>query len=455
MKVWNSLLIIFAISLISCAKKEVKAPLPNFIHIFCDDMGYGDIACFGASDIKTPNIDLMAENGIRFTDFYSASSVCSPSRAGLLTGRMPQRMGINAVFFPESYTGMPDSEVTIAEMLKAKNYATGIVGKWHLGHRHEFLPLQQGFDYYYGIPYSNDMKSVVYMDGNKVDSLKVNQHYITQTYTQKAKAFIKKHQKEPFFLYLAHNMPHVPIYASPKFEGSSNRGLYGDVIQELDWSVGQIIAQLEELGLLENTLIVFSSDNGPWLVMEDHAGSAAPLRSGKMYSFEGGMRVPTIAMWKGKILSNVEVNDLATQMDWFPTFAKLAGIEPANENPIDGKDISPLLLGTGKRATDDYLFFEMEKLTGYRKGAYKLKLPFEGYKGSEWKNQEDAHDSLLINLRKDIGEQVNILSENPGKALELSTEMQQKYKEMGQLPASLTVTTAADESHFKHLANKK
>ena len=231
--------------------------LPNIIYIFTDDLGYGDIGCFGATDIKTPNIDKMAKEGIKFTEFYSAASLCSPSRASLLTGRLPQRMGINSVFFPESFTGMPSSEITIAEMLKNKNYATALIGKWHLGHRREYLPLQQGFDYYFGMPYSNDMASPVYMRGNKVVNLKVDQRYMTKTYTEEVLQYIENHQKEPFFLYMAHNMPHVPLYASEQFIGSSERGLYGDVIQEIDWSVGEIVKKITELGLLENTLIVF------------------------------------------------------------------------------------------------------------------------------------------------------------------------------------------------------
>jgi len=228
---------------------------PNVIIIYCDDLGYGDLGCFGAEDIATPNIDHMAEAGIRFTEFYSASPVCSPSRAALLTGRMPQRMGINGVFFPESYTGMPLKEITIASLLKEEGYATGIVGKWHLGHLKKFLPLQRGFDEYFGIPYSNDMESVVYLRGNEVVDFHVDQSLTTKTYTEEAVAFIKNHKEEPFFLYLAHNMPHVPIYASEDFLGTSERGLYGDVVQEIDWSVGQVITTLQNLQLLDNRFI--------------------------------------------------------------------------------------------------------------------------------------------------------------------------------------------------------
>ena len=220
--------------------------LPNIVMVYCDDLGYGDLGCFGNTVIRTPNIDRMAKEGIKFSEFYSASPVCSPSRAALLTGRIPQRMGINGVFFPRSYTGMPVEEFTIADLLKTRGYATGVVGKWHLGHRHEFLPLQRGFDEYFGIPYSNDMQSVVYFEGNEVVDFHVDQHFTTRTYTEKAVDFIHRHAGGPFYLYLAHSMPHVPIYASPDFDGRSGKGLYTDVIEEIDWSVGQVLAKLEE-----------------------------------------------------------------------------------------------------------------------------------------------------------------------------------------------------------------
>ena len=306
---------------VECTKID-RGSNPNIIYILTDDLGYGDIGVYGATDIMTPNIDYLANNGVLFTDFYSASSVCTPSRAGLLTGRYPQRMGVNGVFFPESFQGMPAEEFTIAEMLKVKNYKTGLIGKWHLGHHQSFLPLSQGFDEYFGIPYSNDMESVVYMRGNKVFSHTVDQTQLTKTYTQEAIDFIDRAKEQPFFLFFSHNMPHVPLYTSDDFLGSSDRGLYGDVVQEIDWSVGQIIQKLKDDDLLNNTLIVFSSDNGPWLVMEDHSGSSGGLREGKMYSFDGGMKVPLIAMWASHIPSNIRVVEMATQLDWFQQLQK-------------------------------------------------------------------------------------------------------------------------------------
>ncbi len=435
-------------------KKETEKKLPNFIHIFADDLGYGDIGCFGASGIKTPNIDRIAKEGMKFTEFYSASPVCSPSRAGLLTGRFPQRMGIDEVFFPESFTGMPQNEITIAEMLKEKKYTSGIIGKWHLGHHYKYLPLQQGFDYYFGIPYINDMESVVYMRGNEVVEYEVDQKYITKRYTKEAFQFIEKNKDNPFFLYLAHNMPHVPIYASEDFLGSSERGLYGDVVQELDWSVGCILEKLKELNLLENTLIIFSSDNGPWLVMEDMGGSAGILREGKMYTFEGGMRVPTVAMWKGKIPEGTVYNDLASQLDWFATVANLAGIKLPNDRVIDGMDISNVLLRNTQRKNNKYLYFNGNDLRCYRNGNWKIKKPFEGFQGAPWKNAVEAHDSLLFDLKKDPGETNNLFTTYREKARKLFYEMDKELKKLGPLPKSLVVKTPEDNNHYEYLEEK-
>jgi len=433
---------------------STQEQLPNIVYIFADDLGYGDLSCFGASDIHTPNIDRIAAEGIKFTELYSASSISSPSRAGLLTGRMPQRMGINSVFFPESFTGMPEEEITIAEMLKEKEYSTGIVGKWHLGHRHQYLPLQQGFDHYFGIPYSNDMESVLYMRDNEVEEFHVDQTYITQTYTKEAIRFIEQNKDNPFFLYIAHSMPHVPIYASEDFIGSSERGLYGDVVQELDWSVGQVLNYLEQLDLLDNTLVVFSSDNGPWLVMEDHGGSAGILREGKQYTFEGGMRVPTVAMWKNKIPSGTVYNDLVSQMDWFPTIANITGIEIPQDRTIDGRDISDVLYQKGKRQDSTYLYFDGKELQCYRKGQWKIKKPFAGFQGADWKKAVAAHDTLLINLKDDPGENNNLYQKKSDLAKDLFLEMENKLNDLGELPPGLVIKTGVDQSHYDYLHSK-
>ena len=422
---------------------------PNIVYIFADDLGYGDLSCYGAKDINTPNIDQIAKKGIKFTEFYSASSVCSPSRAALLTGRYPQRMGINTVFFPESFTGIPDTEITIPEILKEKGYATGIVGKWHLGHHSKYLPLQHGFDEYFGIPYSNDMESVVYMRGNEVESYKVKQQYITKTYTKEVQKFITKNKDNSFFLYIAHSMPHVPLYASEEFTGTSKRGLYGDVVQELDWSVGQILKSLREHGILENTLIVFSSDNGPWLAMKEDGGSAGDLREGKTFTFDGGMKVPTVAMWKNRIPQGIINTEVASQMDWFPTIANITGSSIPKGLVIDGLDISKVLTDKGNRKNSDLLFLDGKQLQGYRSGQWKVKLPYKGFRGNKWKQFVKAHDTLLFNLNTDPGEKNNLFEKYPEKAKEILKEMIEKYQDMGKLPPSLITKTQADQSHFK------
>lgn len=428
--------------------------LPNIVVIYCDDLGYGDLGCFGNEVIRTPNIDRMANEGIKFTEFYSASPVCSPSRAALLTGRIPQRMGINGVFFPRSFTGMPVEEFTTADLLKTKGYATCVVGKWHLGHRHEFLPLQRGFDEYFGIPYSNDMQSVVYMDGNEVVEFHVDQHYTTWTYTEKAVDFIHRHAAGPFYLYLAHSMPHIPIYASPDFDGRSGKGLYTDVIEEIDWSVGQVLTKLEEEGILNNTLVIFSSDNGPWLAMHEHGGSAGILREGKQYTFEGGQRVPTLAFWPDVIKAGSEYNDMALMMDWFPTFAEISGAEIPEDRDYDGESILKVLNGTGERNGGEFLYFDGSELQCYRNGDWKLKLPFKGYRGSNGKKAVAPHDTLLFNLKSDPGEKMNLCQEQPGKVKEMVALMESYKESKGELPPSLVLGVPADNSTYQYLIGK-
>ena len=446
------LYVIFLIIFISCdTEKDNKEIPPNIVFIFADDLGYGDLSSYGASDINTPNIDFIGKNGIKFTDFYSVSSVCTPSRAGMLTGRYPQRFGLNGVLFPDSHTGLPSSEYTIAELLRDSGYKTGMVGKWHLGHKYEFLPLQQGFDFFYGIPYSNDMASTVYFAGNDVVDYYPDQSQMTKKLTEEAVKYIDRNKENNFYLYLAHPMPHVPIYVSEKFRGSSDRGLYGDVIQELDWSVGEIIKRLEELNILDETLVIFSSDNGPWLTMRDMGGSAGELRNGKMYTFEGGMRVPTLAMMKGLIPEGIESNEIISQLDWMPTFASLSRSQIPKEVIIDGDDITEILRGNSFEYERDYLFFDYEKLEAYRRGDWKVKLPYEGWPGSWYKSPIDSHDTLLFNLRKDPGEKNNIFDSNREMAKSLIDLMNVKYKEMGKLPESIVIRSDADESHLKEL----
>jgi len=429
---------------------------PNVVIIYADDLGYGDIGCFGATDIKTPHVDRLAHDGIKFTDFYSAAAICTPSRAALLTGRIPQRMGIVGVFFPESFTGMPTGEYTLAEMLQDRGYATGMVGKWHLGHHHKFLPLQRGFDEYFGIPYSNDMESVVYLEGNDVADFNVDQHYTTRTYTERAVDFIDRHHDRPFFLYLAHNMPHVPIYASPEFAGTSERGLYGDVIQELDWSVGQVLRALETNGVLENTLVIFSSDNGPWDVMRDQGGLPGPLRDGKTYTFEGGMRVPTVAMWPAGITPGQTYEGVGVMTDWMVTIAELTGAALPADRPYDGESLTAVFDGTGRRANDEFLYYDAYNmnLMGFRQGDWKIKLPYDGFPGARWRRPQAAHDLLLFNLRNDPGETTNLAASQPELVATLRTIMEARHAETQPFPPRIPIRSPADESHYDYLQQK-
>ena len=325
------------------------------------------------------------------------------------------------------------------------------LGKWHLGHRQEFLPLQRGFDEYFGIPYSNDMHSVVYMDGNEVAAYEVDQHYTTKTYTEKACDFIDRHASSPFYLYLAHSMPHVPIYASPEFDGRSGKGLYADVIEEIDWSVGQLLAKLEEHGILENTLVVFSSDNGPWLVMKEMGGSSGILREGKQFTFEGGQRVPTLAMWPGVIPAGSEYKDMGLMMDWFPTFAEIAGATLPADRDYDGESILPVLKGEVTQKSREFLYYDLAKLEGYRKGDWKLKLPYSGFEGARWKQGVAPHDIQLFNLKSDPGEQVNLALEEPKKLAEMLRGMDLFVASKGKFPPSLSIGKEADDGFYDTL----
>jgi arylsulfatase A len=450
----KKLLWIAALSLVTLAAYPQTPRKPNIVIILADDLGYGDIGTYGATDIRTPNIDGLAANGLKLTSFYSASPVCSPTRAALITGRYPRRLGIDHVFFPESFTGIPSDEVTIAEALKGNGYRTAIFGKWHLGHHRQFLPLQNGFDEYYGIPYSNDMMGVAYLRGNDVDSIKVNQRYITQTYTKEAVRFIDQNKDKPFFLYVTHNMPHVPIYASPKFEGKSKRGLYGDVIEELDWSVGEVVKALKKNGLEENTLVVFTSDNGPWLIFDVEGGSAGPLRQGKGTTFEGGQRVPTVAYWPGKIKPGSVYDDLASQLDFYPTIISLTGSQKTQtKKPLDGEDISPVLFGTGKRKGDEFAYYSNGIIEAYRKGDWKVRLPQADVKAGGVVIVPAA-DTLLFNLKTDIGEQNNLLKTNPAKAKELLTSLESYKKKIGATPPAQVQRMPSDDSHIKKRAER-
>lgn len=317
----------------SFAKSQVSEQ-PNIVIIFTDDLGYGDVGVYGHPTIRTPNLDRMAEEGMKFTQFYSGAPVCTPSRAALLTGRLPVRNGMMSkelrVLFPFSAKGLAPEEITIAEALKDKGYATAAIGKWHLGQESPYLPTDQGFDSYFGIPYSNDMNHsgmppIPLMQGEKIIEQPADQRTLTKRYTEHSLSFIQKNKDRPFFLYLAHTFPHIPLYASDEFRGASSRGLYGDVVEEIDWSTGQILNELKKQGLAKNTLVFFTSDNGPWLTEKQEGGSAGLLRNGKGTTWEGGMREPAIAWWPGTIQPGQVSQSLATTMDLFTTSLELAG----------------------------------------------------------------------------------------------------------------------------------
>ncbi|MCK4628408.1 MAG: sulfatase, partial [Sedimentisphaerales bacterium] len=353
-----------ALAVPSCLNGAAQKPgrsggkLPNIVIIFTDDQGYQDVGCFGSPLIKTPNLDRMACEGVKFTDMHVAQAVCGASRAALLTGCYPNRNGLLGAPMPNSQHGIHEDEMTIAELVKQKDYATAIFGKWHLGDNPRFLPLQHGFDEYFGLPYSNDMwpkhpKNIKWkfpplplIEGNKTIEHNPDQSQLTTWYTERAVKFIDKNKERPFFLYVAHNMPHVPLFVSDKFKGKSKRGLYGDVIMEIDWSVGQILAALKRNGLDENTLVIFTSDNGPWLNYGDHGGCALPLREGKGTMWEGGQREPCIMRWPGKIPAGTTCQEPAMTIDLLPTIARLTKTK-LPKHKIDGKDIWPLMAGQG------------------------------------------------------------------------------------------------------------
>lgn len=369
--------------------QEPTPKQPNVVLIFVDDMGYGDIGPFGATKYKTPHLDAMAREGVRFTDFYVAQPVCSASRAALLTGNYPNRIGIHGALGPKSKHGINPDEVTIAELFKSKGYSTAIFGKWHLGHLPEFLPTRHGFDEFYGIPYSNDMwpkhpehptawGDLPTMDGEKVVGLNTDQSRFTTDFTRRTIDFIRRNSElgQSFFVYLAHPMPHVPLHVSEEREGKSGAGLYGDVIAEIDWSVGQIRNALRETGVEKDTLVFFISDNGPWLSYGNHGGSTGKLREGKGTVFEGGVRVPFLAVWPGILPHNATVKAPAMTIDLFPTLAQLIGAD-LPEREIDGKPMWKLLRGESNVSPQEayYFYYNTNELHAMRSGKWKLHFP--------------------------------------------------------------------------------
>jgi arylsulfatase A len=424
-----ALLFFGAVARVTAAGQLAGEGLPNFVIVYSDDLGYGDIGCFGAVGVRTPNLDRMAHDGRRFTSFCVAQGVCSASRTALLTGCYPNRVGILGALGPKSQIGISDHELTLAQILKPRGYHTAIFGKWHLGHHPQFLPTHHGFDEYLGLPYSNDMgprpgqaaddhPPLPLIEGDRVIETNPDISQLTSRYTDRAVKFIDAHHNEPFFLYVPHTMPHVPLGVSAKFRGKSKRGPYGDVIEEIDWSVGQILAALDRHGLNERTLVVFASDNGPWLSYGDHAGSAGPLREGKGTTWEGGVREPCVMRWTGKIPAGTVCTDLAATIDILPTFAALAGAALPSDRIIDGKDIRPLLFGEpgAKCPHEAYYYYWNNGLEAIRSGPWKLHFPhaFQSLVGKGGTGGRPAPytkrttDLALYDLETDIGESTNV-----------------------------------------------
>jgi arylsulfatase A len=430
---------------ISSGQSSTRRPSrtkPNFVIIFCDDLGYGDLGCFGHPTIRTPHLDRMAAEGQKWTHFYVGASVCTPSRAALLTGRLPIRSGMcsdsRRVLFPDSASGLPASEVTLAEGLKAEGYVTACVGKWHLGHLPPYLPTNNGFDSYFGIPYSNDMDrvggegrqafwepkveywNVPLMRNEEIIERPADQNTITKRYSEEAVTFIEKNKGKPFFLYLAHNLPHVPLFASGDFRDKSLRGLYGDVVEEIDYGVGRILDTLRREGLAENTFVVFTSDNGPWLIFNEHGGSAGLLREGKGCTYEGGMREPCIMWWPGRIKPGV-VRDMGATMDVYTTILTLAGAEVPTDRVVDGLDLSPALFGTGPSPRQTMFYYRGTKLYAVRKGPYKAHFfTRSGYRG----DKEVHHDPpVLYHLGHDPSEKYDISKAHPEVIADIQKEV--------------------------------
>ena len=414
---------LFSVS-VACAEK------PNFIFIYCDNLGYGDIGCFGSTKHRTPHLDQMAKEGLKLTSFYSASGVCTPSRAALMTGCYPRRVGLDnpnpdgAVLRPVSPNGLHPNEVTIAEVLKAAGYKTSIIGKWHLGDQPEFLPTRQGFDEYFGIPYSDDMTAregkpwpkLPLIENETVIEAPVDRNMLTQRYTQRAIEFLKQNRDQPFFLYLPQAMPgstRAP-YASPEFQGRSANGPWGDSIEELDWSTGMILKAVKQLGLEQNTLVIWTSDNGAPR-RNPPQGSNLPLAGWGYSTTEGGMRVPCIVRWPGRVPAGTVSDELCSTIDILPTFAALAGADVPQDRVIDGKEIRPLLF-TPKTASsphDAFFYYQLDQLQAVRAGHWKLYLPLE-QKRAGLQSKRIESPARLYNLKTDLPEEENVSDEHPG-----------------------------------------
>ncbi len=451
-----SIVLFISLLLPGCTSPSVssRGDRPNVVILFADDLGYGDLGVYGHPTIRTPNLDRMAAEGMKFTQFYVGASVCTPSRAALLTGRLPIRSGmVNdrfRVIFPPSEGGLPESEITLAEALKTKGYATACIGKWHLGHQPRFLPTNQGFDQYFGLPYSNDMSPALtpgsanrgdpplpLLRGTEIIEEEPDQRTLTRRYTEEAIQFIRDNKDRPFFLYLPHTFPHVPLFASDAFEGKSPRGLYGDVVEELDWSTGQILATLRDLGLDENTFVFFTSDNGPWLTEKLEGGSAGLLKDGKGTTWEGGMRVPAIAWWPDTIAPGKVTDALATTMDLYATALALAGIALPDDRVVDGVDLTPLLRGESEQVRDVVFYYRGTRLFAVRKGPWKMHFITQS---AYVRDEPVPHDPpALYHLEHDPSERFNVAADHPDVIADIMQEVERHRAALKPAPSQLEI----------------
>ncbi|KAF0177916.1 MAG: sulfatase [Limisphaerales bacterium] len=450
------------LALFALPSRAADSARPNIVIILADDLGYGDLGCYGHPNIRTPNLDRMAAEGMRFTEFYSAAEVCTPSRAALLTGRYPIRSGMChdqfRVLRGRSLGQLPDSEITLAEALKAKGYTTGCVGKWHLGvpqFNPGGHPRKHGFDFYFGLPHSNDMdptplapkgagklaeqkaewwNAPLYRDDQIIER-PADQTTLTRRYTDEAVKFIRANKAKPFFLYFPSTFPHTPLFASKDFFGRSPRGIYGDVVEELDAAVGKVLDTLRQEKLAENTLVFFTSDNGPWLIMNQQGGSAGLLRDGKGSTWEGGMRVPGIAWWPGKIKAAQTQRTLASTMDLFTTSLKLAGADVPADRPIDGVDIRPLLFGTGTVSREAYFYYRGTRLMAARAGDFKAHFMTQSAYGQP--KHEEHPVPLLFNLKVDASETFNVATNHPAVLSQIAQAVEKHKAALQPAPSQL------------------
>ena len=453
-----------------CAAQPAAAPKPNIVVIFADDLGYGDIGAFGAPNIRTPRLDALAAEGQKWTNFY-VQPVCSPSRAALLTGRLPVRSGMYGipsgtapkVFRDNAAEGLPLAEITVAELLRGAGYRTGMVGKWHLGHEPQFLPTQHGFDYWFGLPYSHDMRMTVPRDdgfstrayyepkpeywdvplmrNGEVIERPVDHRTLTKRYTEEAVRYIDQNAGRPFFLYVAHSLPHIPLARSAEFVDHSGAGMYGDVIEEIDWSVGAIVDALRAAGIERNTLLLFTSDNGPWLPFHEHGGSAGPLRGGKGTTWEGGVRTPAIFSWPGTIRPGT-VTDLGSGLDLLATAAALAGAEVPHDRVLDSFDLTAPLKGAGRSPRTQVFYYWDSELRAVRVDQYKLHFITSGAYG-EGEPRTVHAAPLLFDLAQDPGERFDVAADHPDVVARLTAVAEAHRNTVEPAPALFDVLSDA------------